>query len=109
MVFLWFAKSSYDMILPYVFAWDLIFSGYDVNMLDYTPSKLPGFINGLTFATFAIIAPFLFIVNLPFAILGIPLWIGMGTYSFLSMLFDDVIPNADIRTYYKMNRSPQSN
>jgi hypothetical protein len=105
---MWFAKMSYDMILPYVFTWDLIFSGYDVNILDYTPKKLPGAINALTFASFAIITPFLFFVNLPFAIFGTPLWIGMGAYTILSLLFDDVIPNADIRMNFQ-KKSPPSN
>ena len=108
MVFLWVSKKSYDMVLPYIFTWDLIFSGYDVNMLDYTPTKLPGAINALTFASFAIIAPFLTVVNLPFAILGMPLWIGMGTYTIMIMLFDDVIPSADIRTYYKKKSHPSN-
>jgi len=47
------------MILPYVYTWDAIFSGNDVNLLDYSPKKLPGGINALTFATFAVITPFL--------------------------------------------------
>ena len=109
MTFLWFSNLSYDMVLPYIFTWDLIFAGYDVNMLDYTPMKQPGAINALTFSTFALITPFLSVVNWPFAILGMPLWITMGTYTIFTMIFDDDIPNPDIRRYYKKKSNSDKN
>jgi hypothetical protein len=108
MIFLWLAKCSYDMILPYTFTWDAIFSGYDVDILDYTPTKLPGGINALTFASFAVLAPFLTAINFPFAVLGLPVWAFMGFYKILSLLFDDVIPDGDARTLYNKKSPPKN-
>ena len=47
-------------------------------------------------------------MNLPLAILGFPVWVSMGVYKILSLLFDDVIPDADARSIY-MKKSPPSN